>query len=1719
MSAVGEPWPRLTPRRLPLAVCCWAGLLSLSAAWPLLLFANRRDIRVVDAAASSPRGAGRTARANVSVVLAGLEDAAALDYVYDEGTVYWSDVSDEAIKRAQLNRSLVGGSPTVVVSGLVSPDGLACDWLGRKLYWTDSEMNRVEVAELDGSHRAVLVWSELDQPRAIALHPVKGYMYWTDWGEVPKIERAGMDGTARSVIIDTNVFWPNGLTIDYEASKLYWADAKLSYIHRANLDGTFRQVVIDGSLPHPFALTLLADSLYWTDWQTRSVHACSKLTGSDRRQIVTDIYSPMDIHAYSPLRQPTGRNPCGDDNGGCSHLCLMSPAKPHFSCVCPTGVQILADNKTCRQGAQEVLLLARRTDLRQISLDTPDFTDAVLAGAGEVRHAIAIDYDPVEGHVYWSDDELRVVKRASLQAAGGGPADPTTEETLVWTEVQHPDGLAVDWIARNLYWSDTGTDHIEVARLNGSSRQVLVSEDLQEPRALALHPLAGYMYWTDWGERPKIEQANLDGSERVVLVNTSLGWPNGLALDIALGTLYWGDAKTDRIEMIKLDGSGRRVLVEDKLPHIFGLTLLGDFVYWTDWQRRSVERAHKHTGERQVLIDQLPDLMGLKATAIAAPSGTNACAGEENGGCSHLCLFRPAGLRCGCPLGQELLADARTCVVPKAFLLFSRRGDIRRISLETNARGDVAIPLAGIKEASALDFDVADNRIYWTDISLKTISRAYMNGSAMATVIEFGLDYPEGMAVDWLGKNLYWADTMTNRIEVARQDGAHRAVLVWKDLDNPRALALDPVEGYMYWTEWGGRPRVERACMDGTERRVLLTNVGRTNGLTIDYAARRLYWADLDTYLIESSDLLGENRGVIADDLPHPFGLTQYQDYIFWTDWTRRSIERANKTDGKNRTLIQSQLDDVMDILVFHSSRQGGWNACVMGNGQCSHLCLARPGGSYVCGCPAHYTLNADNRTCSPPTSFLLFSQRTAVNRMLLDDLQSPDIVLPLPSLRSVRAVDYDPLDKLIYWVEGRQGTIRRAREDGTQLWTLVAAWGGGSQPFDLSLDVYSRSIYWTCESTNVVNVTRLDGRPVGVVLGGGADRPRSIVVNPERGYMYITNLQDRAPRIERASLDGTEREVLFTSGLSRPSALAVDNAPGRLYWADAELKRIECSDLNGANRIVLEESNILQPVGLAVFGAHLYWIDRQQQLMERVAKEGGGGRTKVQGRMPYLTDVLTAHEMPLAHYRSHPCFGDNGGCSHICIVKGDGTTRCSCPVHLVLLQNELTCGEHPTCSAEQFACWTGEIDCIPLAWRCDGYAECDDQSDERDCPLCSDAQFQCRSGQCVDAALHCNGDSDCQDMSDESSCYECPGDMFQCGSGQCLLRRQRCDGAADCPDASDEDACPLTPLPPSSHVPAGYTISSVVGVVFLALVMVAGACFVCQHLLCLRGRRERRRGGGVVGGGSVGGIGGTAGVIVGADLGPGGHAGGFGGSAGGGLPVHTPLAFMPRSGAHGGCHMGASRGKSLMSFNSLMGVGGGGGGGSNGAPPYDRAHITGASSSSSSSKGTFFPPNLNPPPSPATDRSRYTGIPNYSSTPSTYRAYRHQKPHAVAPPTTPYSTDVCDSDCPVVPLGPARGWRPGPRHAANAASVGGVVCAPPPPPVALPGPPAAPPRYCGGGGDAAAAAYDSEPFAPPPTPWSQYLSAEDSCPPSPSTERSYFHLCPPPPSPCTDSS
>ena len=127
---------------------------------------------------------------------------------------------------------------------------------------------------------------------------------------------------------------------------------------------------------------------------------------------------------------------------------------------------------------------------------------------------------------------------------------------------------------------------------------------------------------------------------------------------------------------------------------------------------------------------------------------------------------------------------------------------------------------------------------------------------------------------------------------------------------------------HMYWVNGGRNSTIEIADLDGSNRRILFTNPNPPTGLTIDFSTGLLFWADQDERKIECAYLNGTNRRVVVSGLSKTFALTQFKDYIYYADWS--TIYRANKTNGLDQTRIKRSIEVVMDILVFHRSRQEG---------------------------------------------------------------------------------------------------------------------------------------------------------------------------------------------------------------------------------------------------------------------------------------------------------------------------------------------------------------------------------------------------------------------------------------------------------------------------------------------------------------------------------------------------------------------------------------------------------------------------------------------------------------------------------------------------------------------------------------------------------------------------------------------------------------------------
>uniref|UniRef100_A0A663ELE7 Low-density lipoprotein receptor-related protein 4 n=1 Tax=Aquila chrysaetos chrysaetos TaxID=223781 RepID=A0A663ELE7_AQUCH len=1075
---------------------------------PVLLFANRIDIRQV-----LPH------RSEYTLLLNNLENAIALDFHHSKELVFWSDVTLDRIMRANLNGSNV---EEVVSTGLESPGGLAIDWIHDKLYWTDSGTSRIEVANLDGTHRKVLLWQNLEKPRAIALHPMEGTIYWTDWGNTPRIEYSNMDGSNRRIIADTHLFWPNGLTIDYAGHRMYWVDAKHHVIERADLDGQNRKAVISQGLPHPFAITVFEDSLYWTDWHTKSINSANKFTGKNQEIIRNKLHFPMDIHTLHPQRQPAGRNRCGANNGGCTHLCL--PSSKDYTCACPTGFRKTSSH-ACAQSLDKFLLFARRMDIRRISFDTDDLSDDVIPLA-DVRSAVALDWDSKDDYVYWTDVSTDSISRAKW--------DGSSQEVVVDTSLESPAGLAIDWVTNKLYWTDAGTDRIEVSNTDGTMRTVLIWENLDRPRDIVVDPVGGFMYWTDWGASPKIERAGMDASNRLVIISSNLTWPNGLAIDYESQRLYWADAGMKTIEYASLDGSNRKVLIGSNLPHPFGLTLYGERIYWTDWQAKSIQSADRRTGQaRETLQDNLENLMDIHVFHRHRPPVHTAC-DVSNGGCSHLCLLAPLpkGYSCTCPTGINLQSDGKTCSPGMtSFLIFARRTDIRMVSLDIPYFADVVVSVnVTMKNTIAIGVDAHEGKVYWSDSTLRKISRAALDGSQFEDIITTGLLTTDGLAVDAIGRKIYWTDTGTNRIEVGNLDGSMRKVLVWQNLDSPRAIALYHEMGLVL-------SRASFAIGSLEQREHNIHRADKDTGANVILVRANLPGL-MDIQAVDRARPLGFNKCGVRNGgcshlcLPHPTGFScacptgiqlkrdeqtcdsSPETYLLFS--SRASIRRIS-LDTSDHTDVHIPVPELNNVISLDYDSVDG---------------------------KIYYT-----------DVFLDVIRRSDLNGSNMETVIGQ-------GLKTTDGLAVDWVARNLYWTDTGRNTIEVARLDGSSRKVLIN--NSLDEPRAIAVFPKKGYLFWT-DWGHIAKIERanLDGSERKILINTDLGWPNGLTLDYDTRRIYWVDAH--LDRIESCDLNGKLRQVLV-SQVSHPFALTQQDR--WIYWTDWQTKSIQRVDkYSGRNK------------------------------------------------------------------------------------------------------------------------------------------------------------------------------------------------------------------------------------------------------------------------------------------------------------------------------------------------------------------------------------------------------------------------------------------------------------------------------------------------------------------------------------------------------------------------
>jgi DNA-binding beta-propeller fold protein YncE len=154
-------------------------------------------------------------------------------------------------------------------------------------------------------------------------------------------------------------------------------------------------------------------------------------------------------------------------------------------------------------------------------------------------------------------------------------------------------------------------------------------------------------------------------------------------------------------------------------------------------------------------------------------------------------------------------------------------------------------------------------KLYWGDFIKNKISRSNIDGSSREDII-FNVDSPFGLVIDEVNKKIYWtnqsnktisrADLNGNNVEIIRNDLGGVAGRGIVDLD------INLNEQKIYWTELSER-NVLRMDLDGSNVEIIVSlPVGcQPTGIVVDPGTGKIYWSDFTMKKISRCNLDGSN--------------------------------------------------------------------------------------------------------------------------------------------------------------------------------------------------------------------------------------------------------------------------------------------------------------------------------------------------------------------------------------------------------------------------------------------------------------------------------------------------------------------------------------------------------------------------------------------------------------------------------------------------------------------------------------------------------------------------------------------------------------------------------------------------------------------------------------------------------------------------------------------
>ncbi|XP_025082096.1 low-density lipoprotein receptor-related protein 4-like [Pomacea canaliculata] len=568
-----------------------------------------------------------------------------------------------------------------------------------------------------------------------------------------------------------------------------------------------------------------------------------------------------------------------------------------------------------------LLVTDTNNGIRRIDIDTgSNFT---IRPSG-LHNPYGIDYDPVDGRVYWSDVVEKTIRSANLDGSDARLVHNISQGGYLW-------GLYVDSVSRLLFYADDGNKVIGMISLNTNSHHIVVDSDIGQPMDIELDKHNGVIYWSDY-TRSKIERCNYDGSDRQTLISASrhLKGPNGLALDTVGRRLYWADGATQLIGWTDVDSKRSKVYFKLEGSNFMGLDIYHNELFVTDWgaKKHLAKTTHIYRiGKNKTMMASVQVKGRVNDVRVYAEKTTrkepNGC-GNNNGGCRYICLPAPGNRsKCLAPLDKshgcgEYIAPSGFISSPSydrqdleiedcIYIIKTTPGYRITLTFQTLETEDCRFDFLQIRDGSSelspsmgvfCNTSVPD-RVRSTSNTMWIRSRS---GSQSGT--GFNATYSSAIIPQ---KFLLVTDYFNgiHRIDI---DTGSNVTIRPSGLQNPIGIDYDPVDGRVYWSN-ALEKTIRSANLDGSDSRLVrsISQGGELWGLSLDSVSRLLFYADTGNKVIGMISLDNNSHHIVVDsDIGQPIDieLDKHNGVMYWSDYIRSKIERCNYDGSDRQTLI-----------------------------------------------------------------------------------------------------------------------------------------------------------------------------------------------------------------------------------------------------------------------------------------------------------------------------------------------------------------------------------------------------------------------------------------------------------------------------------------------------------------------------------------------------------------------------------------------------------------------------------------------------------------------------------------------------------------------------------------------------------------------------------------------------------------------------------------------